>query len=99
MRIDEFMPLGCLSCGFRNFESTGPIEADGPTEITCDTCGRVYEREEIASIEDSIAHEELRKSETGEEFVEPRMTRYENEEQFIDKFVENVEAQAEELEK
>lgn len=89
MQIEEFIKLGCIGCGYHDFASTGPIEVDGPTEITCTRCERTYDRNTIGEL-DSLEWERQYKEEHGEVFEEPRQTRYENEQQFIQQFEEAV---------
>lgn len=90
MQINEFISLGCIQCGYHDFTSTGPIESDGPTELSCTRCERAYSRGEIGNY-DSFSWESARKQELGEVFEPPNTVRYQNEEQFIEKFVESVE--------
>lgn len=72
------------------FSPTGPITLDGPTEITCSTCETPYTNEQIGDL-DSLEWERQRAVITGDQFVEPRTTRYKDEEQFVEQFIENTE--------
>jgi hypothetical protein len=82
MKIEEFTKAGCTQCGMHEFESTGPIEHDGPTELTCSLCGAVYDREKIGNF-DSLTWEQERDQNAGTTNVPPApQTYYQDENQF-----------------
>lgn len=90
MQLEEFIKLGCLQCGMHEFSSTGPIEHDGPTEVTCSLCGFEIDRDTWGNL-DSLAWEKQRAGYEGT--TPPPETRteyYENEEQFVDAFEKAV---------
>lgn len=67
------------------FESTGPIEHDGPTEISCSLCPATYTRDEIGEL-DSLTWEQKRNGFEGISTEAPNQVYYRNEEQFIENF-------------
>lgn len=84
MTQDEFIKLGCINCGGRDFTRSA-----GSTDLNCINCEAEYPIEQYGEM-DSLDWEKARANATGDKFVEPKTTRYKNDEQFIQNFTENV---------